>query len=497
MADWKLDVGGRALKVTHPDKVYFAEAGITKGDLVRYYEAVADGAVRQGHHRPMILKRFVKGIAEKPFFQKRAPDKRPDWIARRGSATPSGGVADEVVLEDPATLLYIVNLGCVDIKSASRARGRSRSPGRAAHRSRSDPRRSVSRRSATCAMVCKAVLDEHRLVGWPKTSGSKGFHIFVRIERRWEFTDVRHAGLALAREVEKRMPGIATAPLVEGGARRRLRRLQPERARSHDVLRVLGAPDADARVSAPLHWDEGAHVRSHVVHAPHDARAVRAARRSRGRDRRRGGHDRLAARALRGAGEGGRGKKRVADKPMLVVGQSVDEKSALAGLERWKARHPDVVAKMWERDFLVDNMRGRSSTWTRIRVNLEHVPEELRPEQEALDPDEPPDWGRTGRRPGWALRASQRAPNTVWSSTGGAFSICSKVQSSGACRTASGGTARGAGTGRPSKWLYFTSTTRSIRTDSQLRSLPAFQRLVMPGSAEPTSCAISAQPAQG
>jgi hypothetical protein len=250
------------------------------------------------------------------------------------------------------------------------------------------------------AMVCKAVLDEHRLVGWPKTSGSKGFHIFVRIERRWEFTDVRHAGLALAREVEKRMPGIATARWWKE-ERDGVFVDYNQNARDRTTCSAYSVrPTPDARVSAPLHWDEVPtcdHTSFTLRTMPE--RFARLGDLAAGIDDAVGTIDSLLA-LYTEQEKAGEGKKRVADKPMLVVGQSVDEKSALAGLERWKARHPDVVAKMWERDFLVDNMRGRSSTWTRIRVNLEHVPEELRPEQEALDPDDPPDWGDWAP-PGW------------------------------------------------------------------------------------------------
>jgi len=248
--------------------------------------------------------------------------------------------------------------------------------------------------------VCKAVLDEHGLVGWPKTSGSKGFHIFVRIEPRWEFTDVRHAGLALAREVEKRMPGTATARWWKE-ERDGVFVDYNQNARDRTTCSAYSVrPTPDARVSAPLHWDEvPACDPTAFTLRTMPERFARVGDLAAGIDDAVGTIDSLLA-LYAEQERAGEGRKRVADKPMLVIGQSVDEKSALAGLDRWKARHPDVVAKMWERDFLVDNMRGRSSTWTRIRVNVEHVPEELRPAQEALDPDEPPDWGDWAP-PGW------------------------------------------------------------------------------------------------
>jgi len=397
-----LDVAGRQVSITNPDKVVFPDlgsTGVTKLDLIEYYLAVAEGALHGVRDRPMILKRFVKGISEKPFFQKRAPDKRPDWIRTARFEYPSGGVADEVVLEDPATLLYIVNLGCVDINPHPVRADDLDHPDEL--RIDLDPIRGVPfPQVRDVAMVCKAVLDEHGLVGWPKTSGSKGFHIFVRIEPRWEFTDVRHAGLALAREVEKRMPGIATARWWKE-ERDGVFVDYNQNARDRTTCSAYSVrPTPDARVSAPLHWDEVPtcdHTSFTLRTMPE--RFARLGDLAAGIDDAAGTIDSLLA-LYAEQEKAGEGKKRVADKPMLVVGQTVDEKSALAGLERWKARHPDVAAKMWERDFLVDNMRGRSSTWTRIRVNLEHVPEELRPEQEALDPDDPPDWGDWAP-PGW------------------------------------------------------------------------------------------------
>src|SRR5437899_4280229 len=205
-----LEVAGREVAVSNPDKIFFPQLGLTKIDLVRYYLAVAEGALRGVDGRPMALKRFVNGADGEFFFQKRAPSSRPDWIEVVELRFPSGRTADEIVVRDAAQLAWIVNLGCIDLNPH---------PVRAEDldhpdelRVDLDPVPGVNwAQLREVARVVRATLDDFALVGWPKTSGSRGIHIYVRIERRWGFGDVRRAALALAREVERRAPALATS----------------------------------------------------------------------------------------------------------------------------------------------------------------------------------------------------------------------------------------------------------------------------------------------
>ena len=236
-----IEVAGREVKVTNPDKVYWDGPGHTKLDLVRYYLAVADGALRGAGGRPMALKRFVNGAGGEFFFQKRAPDSRPDWIETIVLSFPSGRTAEEVVLRDAASLAWVANLGCLDLNPH---------PVRAEDldhpdelRVDLDPVPGVPwSQVREVALVVREALESVGLVGWPKTSGSRGIHVNVRIEPRWTFDEVRRAALALARDVERRAPALATSQVVEGGAPRRLPRLQPERPGPHRRLGLLGAP---------------------------------------------------------------------------------------------------------------------------------------------------------------------------------------------------------------------------------------------------------------
>jgi DNA ligase D-like protein (predicted polymerase) len=419
----QLEVAGRSVAITNPDKVFFPKAGYTKRDLVAYYMAVADGALRGAGGRPMALKRFVNGIDGEFFFQKRAPENRPDWIETVELYFPSGRTADEIVLRDAAQLAWIVNLGVVDLNPH---------PVRAEDLDHPDELRvdldpvpgvawdDVRR----VALVTNEVLTDHGLVGWPKTSGSRGIHINVRIEPNWNFDQVRRAALALAREVERRAPSIATSKWWKE-ERHGVFLDYNQNAKDRTVASAYSVrPLQDARVSMPLAWDEVADVVAEdftLATVP----ALVAARGDRhdGIDAAVGSLDGLLELSARheAAGEGdapwppnyrkqegepprvqpskrhsggpsrssSTGRRR-STKPLVEIARAARMEDALAGLERWKERHPVAASHLAPADVLVDAMRGRSTTWTRIRVNLEHVPEGQRPQQEALDPDYDP-----------------------------------------------------------------------------------------------------------
>src|SRR5438067_436247 len=268
-----LEVEGRSVVITNPDKVFFPRTGHTKLDLVNYYLAVADGAIKGVDGRPMAMKRFVNGAESTPFFQKRAPENRPPWIETAELSYPSGRTADEVVVRGAAQLAWVINLGCIDLNPHPVRADDVDHPDEL--RVDLDPVRGVPwPHVREVALVTRAVLEDFGLVGWPKTSGSRGFHVYCRIERRWTFPQVRRAA-------------IAPAPLVE-------------------------------------------------------------------------------------------------------IARAATQSEAMAGLERWRARHPSVWPLLEPNDVLVDSMRGRNTTWTRIRVNLQHVPEEERPCQEPLEVDYDP-----------------------------------------------------------------------------------------------------------
>jgi DNA ligase D-like protein (predicted polymerase) len=415
-----LQVDGREVTVTNPGKVYWTGPGHTKLDLVRYYLAVADGALRGAGGRPMALKRFVDGAAGDFFFQKRAPAARPDWIETVVLAFPSGRTAEEVVLRDAASLAWVANLGCLDLNPH---------PVRAEDldhpdelRVDLDPVPGVPwSQVREVALVAREALAAVGLVGWPKTSGSRGIHINVRIEPRWTFDEVRRAALALARDVERRAPSLATSRWWKE-ERHGVFLDYNQNARDRTVASAYSVrPTPDARVSMPLAWHEVADVEPGdftlaTVPALFAAHGDRAA----GIDDAVGSLDALLELSARHEAEGlgdapwpphyrkqdgepprvqpskrrsdGTGRRR-SSKPLIEIARSASKEAALAGLERWRSRHPDAAAHLEPADVLVDAMRGRSTTWTRIRVNLEHVPEDLRPPQEPLDPDDDP-WAR-------------------------------------------------------------------------------------------------------
>ncbi|MFL5439041.1 MAG: non-homologous end-joining DNA ligase [Myxococcales bacterium] len=250
-----LEVAGREVAVSNPDKVFFPKAGYTKLDLVRYYLAVAEGALRGAGGRPMAMKRFVDGAEGEFFFQKRAPASKPDWIETVELSFPSGRTASEVVVRDAAQLAWVVNLGCIDLNPH---------PVRAEDvdhpdelRVDLDPVPGVPwSQIREVAMLVKAVLEEQKLRGFPKTSGSRGMHVNVRIEPRWTFTEVRTAALALAREVERRAPQLATSKWWKE-ERHGVFLDYNQNAKDRTVASAYSVrPLPDARVSTPLSWVE-------------------------------------------------------------------------------------------------------------------------------------------------------------------------------------------------------------------------------------------------
>jgi len=415
-----LDVGGREVSVSNPDKVYFPEAGITKLEVVEYYRAVAEGALRGAGGRPNVLVRYADGIHGEFFYQKRAPASRPDWIEVVALSFPSGRLAEEVVPRAAAALCWMANLGCLELHPH---------PVRAEDldhpdelRVDLDPVPGVEwPQLVAVAAVVREVLSELGLVGWPKTSGSRGIHVNVRLHRRWSFPQVRRAALALAREVERRAPELATSKWWKE-ERHGVFLDYNQNAKDRTVASAYSVrPKPDARVSAPVTWQELAECRPEDFtlrtmparfaaigdrHAAIDEHpcSLEALLEVSARQEKEGQGDapwpphyakqpgeppRVQPSKRKTASTTGR---RVSTKPLLEIGRAHKKQDALAGLERWKARHPEAAAHLEPADVLVDAMRGRHQTWTRVRVNLEHVPEPLRPAPEPLDPDEDPGW---------------------------------------------------------------------------------------------------------
>jgi bifunctional non-homologous end joining protein LigD len=425
-------VAGREVIISNPGKVLFPQPGYTKLDLARYYLAVADGALRAAGGRPNVLVRYPNGIDGEFFYQKRAPQSRPSWIEVAALRFPSGRSAEEVVPRDAAALAWMANLACLELHPH---------PVRAEDldhpdelRVDLDPVPGVTwEQLRDVARVVHATLDDFALIGWPKTSGSRGIHVYVRIEHAWTFDEVRRAALALAREVERRVPALATSKWWKE-ERQGVFLDYNQNAKDRTVAGAYSVrPKPDARVSAPLTWDE--------IDAcdPRDFTLATMPRRFAELGDRHAGIDRhpcslaslldLSARQARDglgdapwpphyrkqAGEPARvqpSRQRTSKHPLIEIGRAQKKEDALAGLERWRLRHPDVAAHLSPADVLVDAMRGRFTTWTRIRVNLQHVPVDLRPVQETLDPDYDP-WSAFGvsgdvprRRPSRARKES-------------------------------------------------------------------------------------------
>jgi DNA ligase D-like protein (predicted polymerase) len=422
-----LTAAGREIAISNPRKVLFANAGYTKLDLARYYLSVADGAVRAAGGRPNVLVRYPNGIDGEFFYQKRAPDSRPEWIDVVELRFPSGRTATEVVPRDAAALVWMANLACLELHPHPVRSDDLDHPDEL--RVDLDPVPGVPwSQVRDVAAVVRATLDDLGLTGWPKTSGSRGMHIYVRIERRWTFDEVRRAALAMAREVERRAPALATSKWWKE-ERHGVFLDYNQNAKDRTIAAAYSVrPTLDARVSAPLTWDEvGDCDPQDFTLATMPARYAAVGDRHSQMDERvcsiAGLLDLSARHEREGlgdapwpphyrkqAGEPARvqpSRRRIPTRPLIEIGRAEKKGDALAGLERWRARHPDASAYLEPADVLVDSMRGRFHTWTRIRVNLEHVPSELRPPQEALDPDAAPDDWSGVNEPGWRRKPSR------------------------------------------------------------------------------------------
>ncbi len=422
-----LSINGRDIRVTHPDKPYFsAQTKLSKLDLVRYYLAVAAGALNGIRDRPIVLKRFVDGAEGQAFYQKRAPANLPEWLRTVTLSFPSGRKAEEIVVDDAAGLAWIVNLGCIELHPHPVRSGDLEHPDEL--RVDLDPGPGVGFDDVRrVALEVKSLLEDLGLAGWPKTSGSRGMHVNVRIQQRWTFVEVRRAALALSRAVERRVPALATSKWWKE-ERHGVFLDYNQNAKDRTTCSAYSVrPLPDARVSTPLHWHEVADCnpgdftvltvpkRYAELGDPHedmnvDPGSLDPLLELADRDEAAGlGDAPWPPHFRKMEGESSRvapsraksGPKKTRTKmPLLVIANSPDKNAALAGLERWKDKHSEVARLLAVDDVLVDTMRGRSSTWTRIRVNLRKVPEELRPSQETPDPDDDPtrEWRESKRR---------------------------------------------------------------------------------------------------
>jgi bifunctional non-homologous end joining protein LigD len=497
-----LTIGDRTVRISHPEKLYFSrEVQLTKLDLVRYALAIAPGALQGIRDRPIVLKRFVNGAClesgqPEPFYQKRAPTDLPDFLRTITLSFPSGRTAEELIVDNPAGLAWIINLGCIEFHPHPVRSTDLDHPDEL--RIDLDPGPGVEWPEVRAvALEVKAILEENGLIGWPKTSGSRGMHVNVRIHPRWTFTEVRRAALALARAVERRVPALASSKWWKE-ERHGVFLDYNQNAKDRTTASAYSIrPLPDARVSAPLHWREvpDANPADFTVLTmpqlfaergnPHEA--IDAAP---------GSLDQLLALAASDEAEGlgdapwpphfakaegepkrvqpskakssankekpfdeqmqegfgahrfkkrskatttlshstedqaptasipARGNapglveennqraespahptsvepkdtrktrktptKRTPKHPLIIVAQSTDKSAAEAGLDRWKSTHPEAAQHLAVDDILIDRMRGSSSIWYRIRVNLRHVPEETRPTQQTPDPDDDP-----------------------------------------------------------------------------------------------------------
>ena len=423
-----LSIAGQEVRITHPEKPYFSkQVKLSKLDLIRYYLSVAGGALGGIMDRPIVLKRFVNGAEGEAFYQKRAPSDHPGWLRTVTLSFPSGRTAEELVVDHAAGLAWIVNLGCIELHPH---------PVRSADldhpdelRVDLDPGPGVSWDDVrTVSLEVKAFLEEMGLRSWPKTSGSRGMHIYVRIEQRWTFTDVRRAAIALSRAVERRIPALASSKWWKE-ERHGVFLDYNQNAKDRTTCSAYSVrPVPDARVSTPLYWSEVPDCDPAdftVLTVP--ARFAKLGDPHAGMNEEPGSLEKLLELAVAddsaGLGDApwpphfrkmegeaprvapSRAKSSARSKmPLIVVANSPDKEAALAGLERWKSKYAPVAALLVVDDVLIDSMRGRSSTWTRIRVNLRHVPESMRPAQETPDPDDDPtrEWRN--------MRAAKRAP---------------------------------------------------------------------------------------
>jgi bifunctional non-homologous end joining protein LigD len=441
-----LDVDGHEVPISNPTKVLFPQAGYTKLDVVQYYLAIAEGALRAAGHRPNVLVRYPNGIEEEFFYQKRAPESRPEWIEVVALKFPSGRTAEEVVPRSAAALAWMANLACLELHPHPVRADDLDHPDEL--RVDLDPVPGVEwKQIRDVARVVHATLDDFGLVGWPKTSGSRGIHVNVRIQQRWTFPQVRRAAVALAREVERRAPTIATSKWWKE-ERHGVFIDYNQNAKDRTVAAAYSVrPKPDARVSAPMTWDEidvsdpadftiatmparfekvgdrhrdidahpcsldallelaASHEKEGLADAPWppqykkqpgEAPRVQPSRARKGTARsktpvagtRQGGDWSGATEEQIGAWkswdplESTGVSRRTSRHPLIEIVRADRKEDALAEVERWKAKHPDVAALLEPADIMVDAMRGRSSTWTRVRVNLRNVPEALRPRPE-------------------------------------------------------------------------------------------------------------------
>lgn len=422
-----LSLEGREVRITNPDKLYFSQARISKLNLVRYYLSVAPGALAGIQDRPIVLKRFVNGAEAEAFYQKRAPAQRPPWLRTVTLSFPSGRTAEEIVVDDVAGLAWIVNLGCIELHPHPVRSGDLEHPDEL--RIDLDPGPGVSWADVRqVALEVQGFLEEVGLRGWPKTSGSRGMHVNVRLEPRWTFAEVRRAAVALSRAVERCVPTLASSKWWKE-ERHGVFLDYNQNAKDRTTCSAYSVrPLPDARVSTPLYWHEvpdcdpadftiftipERFAKIGDPHADMDAapgsleKLLELADKDEAAGlgdapwpphfrKTEGESPRVAPSRAKSAV-----KKPRVKMPLIVVANSSDKGAALAGLERWKAKHADIADFLTLDDVLIDSMRGRSSTWTRIRVNLRHVPEALRPAQEVPDPDDDPtrEWReRYGKR---------------------------------------------------------------------------------------------------
>lgn len=399
-----LIVAGHEVAISNPHKLLFPQPKLTKLDLVRYYVAVSEGALRGAGGRPNMLVRYPNGIEGEHFYQKRAPTSRPPWIEVVELHFPSGRAAEEVVPRDAAALAWLANLACLELHPHPVRADDLDHPDEL--RVDLDPVPGVTwKQVQEVTAITRTVLDDFKLVGWPKTSGSRGMHICVRLQPRWNFDEVRRAALALAREVEQRAPKLATSKWWKE-ERHGVFVDYNQNAKDRTVAAAYSVrPRPDARVSAPLSWDEVENCEPAdftLVSMP--ARFEKLGDLHAGIDEHVGSIEGLLDLFERqGLGDAPwpphyrrqssepprvQPSKRKPKFPLIEIGRARRKEDALAGVERWKARHPEAATHLQPADVLVDAMRGRSSTWTRTRINLQHVPEALRPPQAPLDPDE-------------------------------------------------------------------------------------------------------------
>jgi bifunctional non-homologous end joining protein LigD len=425
-------IGGHDVRVTHPNKPYFSkQTKLSKLDLIHYYLSVAPGALAGIRDRPVVLKRFLDGAEGEAFYQKRAPVNRPDWMRTVTLSFPSGRNAEEIVVDDDAGLVWIVNLGCMELHPHAVRSTDLEHPDEL--RVDLDPGPGVPwEHVRLVALEVKSFLEELGLRGWPKTSGSRGMHVNVRIQQRWGFNEVRRAAVALAREIERRVPNLASSKWWKE-ERHGVFIDYNQNAKDRTTCSAYSVrPLPDARVSMPLHWHEVPDCEPAdftVLTAP--ARFAKFGDAHAGMDADAGSIEKLLELADRDEAAGlsdapwpphfrkmkgepsrvapsrasSAAQKSRIKMPLLVIANSPSKDAALKGLEKWKKKHSKAAKFLAIEDVLIDSMRGRYSTWTRIRVNLRNVPEKLRPLQETPDPDDDPtrEWRN--------LRASKRKTN--------------------------------------------------------------------------------------